>query len=156
MANYNRVLLMGNLTRDPELRYIPSGSAVVNLRLAVNRTYKNQSGESKEEVTFVNVVVWAKQAENCAEYLSKGRPIFVEGRLQSRQWETDDGQKRSVLEVVADRVQFLGKRSDGESERSSGESERSSGESERGRGAGEGEAQPVNGGSTGAEDDIPF
>lgn len=149
MANYNRVLLMGNLTRDPELRYIPSGSAVVNLRLAVNRTYKNQSGESKEEVTFVNVVVWAKQAENCAEYLSKGRPIFVEGRLQSRQWETDDGQKRSVLEVVADRVQFLGKRSGGESERSSGESE-------RGRGAGEDEAQPLNSGDTRTEDDIPF
>ncbi|MCK5242440.1 single-stranded DNA-binding protein [bacterium] len=107
MANYNRTLLMGNLTRDPELRYIPNGSAVANLRLAVNRTYKNQSGEVKEEVTYVNIVVWGKQAENCAEYLSKGRPIFVEGRLQSRQWETDDGQKRSVLEVVADRVQFL-------------------------------------------------
>ena len=163
MANYNRVLLMGNLTRDPELRYIPSGSAVVNLRLAVNRTYKNQSGESKEEVTFVNVVVWGKQAENCSEYLAKGRPIFVEGRLQSRQWETDDGQKRSVLEVVADRVQFLGKRSDGDSgrssgdsERSSGDSERSSGDSERGRGTGEGGAQPVSSGDAGNEDDIPF
>jgi len=104
---------MGNLTRDPELRYIPSGSAVANLRLAINRTYKSQTGEMKEEVTFVNVVVWGKQAENCSEYLSKGSPVFVEGRLQSRQWETDDGQKRSVLEVVADRVQFLGKKQAG-------------------------------------------
>jgi single-strand DNA-binding protein len=113
MANYNRALLMGNLTRDPELRYIPNGSAVTNLRLAVNRTYKNQSGEIKEEVTYVNIVVWGKQAENCAEYLSKGSPIFVEGRLQSRQWETEDGQKRSVLEVVADRVQFLERKKSG-------------------------------------------
>ncbi len=101
---------MGNLTRDPELRYLPNGSAVANLRMAINRTYKSQTGEMKEEVTFVGVVVWGKQAENCAEYISKGTPIFVEGRLQSRQWETEDGQKRSVLEVVADRVQFLGKK----------------------------------------------
>jgi single-strand DNA-binding protein len=113
MANYNRALLMGNLTRDPELRYIPSGAAVVTLRLAINRNYKSQSGEQKEEVTYVNVVVWGKQAENCAEYLSKGRPVFVEGRLQSRQWETEDGQKRSILEVVADRVQFLGSKRTG-------------------------------------------
>ncbi len=110
MPNFNRALLMGNLTRDPELRYLPNGSAVANLRLAINRTYKSQTGEMKEEVTFVGVVVWGKQAENCAEYLSKGTPVFVEGRLQSRQWETEDGQKRSVLEVVADRVQFLGKK----------------------------------------------
>lgn len=110
MANFNRVILMGNLTRDPELRYIPNGQAVVNLRLAINRTYKTQAGEQKEEVTFVGIVVWAKQAEACAEYLSKGSPVFVEGRLQSRQWETEDGQKRSVLEVVADRVQFLGRK----------------------------------------------
>lgn len=113
MANYNRSLLMGNLTRDPELRYIPSGSAVVTLRMAINRNYKSQSGEQKEEVTYVNVVVWGKQAENCAEYLSKGSSVFVEGRLQSRQWETDDGQKRSILEVVADRVQFLDRKRSG-------------------------------------------
>lgn len=110
MANFNRVILMGNLTRDPELRYIPNGSAVANLRMAINRTYKSQSGEQKEEVTYVGVVVWGKQAEACAEYLSKGSPVFVEGRLQSRQWETEDGQKRSVLEAVADRVQFLGRK----------------------------------------------
>ncbi len=110
MANYNRTILLGNLTRDPELRYIPNGSAVANLRLAINRTYKNQAGEQKEEVTYVGIVVWGKQAENCAEFLAKGSPVFIEGRLQSRQWETEDGQKRSVLEVVADRVQFLGRK----------------------------------------------
>lgn len=110
MPNFNRALLMGNLTRDPELRYLPNGSAVANLRLAINRVYKSQTGEQKEEVTFVGVVVWGKTAENCAEFLAKGSPVFVEGRLQSRQWETEDGQKRSVLEVVAERVQFLGRK----------------------------------------------
>jgi single-strand DNA-binding protein len=110
MASFNRALLMGNLTRDPELRYLPNGSAVANMSMAMNRTYKSQTGEMKEEVTYVRVVVWGKQAEACAEYLSKGSPVFVEGRLQSRQWETEDKQKRSVLEVVADRVQFLGRK----------------------------------------------
>jgi len=137
MANYNRALLMGNLTRDPELRYIPNGQAVVNLRLAINRTYKTQAGEQKDEVTYVGVVVWGKQAENCAEYLSKGSPVFIEGRLQSRQWETEDGQKRSVLEVVADRVQFLGRKKD--KEESAAPSD---------------EAVPPSGPAS--EDDIPF
>ncbi|NTV53106.1 MAG: single-stranded DNA-binding protein [Candidatus Firestonebacteria bacterium] len=114
MASFNRALLMGNLTRDPELRYLPNGSAVVNMSMAMNRTYKSQTGEMKEEVTYVRVVVWGKQAEASAEYLSKGSPVFVEGRLQSRQWETEDGQKRSVLEVVADRVQFLGRKRGGD------------------------------------------
>lgn len=109
MANFNRVFLMGNLTRDPELRYTPSGTAVTNLRLAVNRRYKTQSGEIKEETAFITVVAWGKQAETCTQFLSKGRPIFVEGRLQMRSWETQDGQKRNVLEVRASRVQFLGK-----------------------------------------------
>lgn len=132
MANYNRVILMGNLTRDPELRYIPNGSAVANLRMAINRVYKSQSGEQKEDVTFVGVVVWGKQAEACSEYLSKGSPVFVEGRLQSRQWETEDGQKRSVLEVVADRVQFLGRKKE------------------------EGGAEEAGPSSGAAEEDIPF
>lgn len=107
MANFNRVFLMGNLTRDPELRYLTSGTAVANLRMAINRKYRTQNGEMKEEVCFVTVVVWAKQAENCSQYLSKGRPVFIEGSLQTRSWETEDGQKRSVMEVRADRVQFL-------------------------------------------------
>ena len=110
MASLNRVLLMGNLTRDPELRYIPSGTAVANLGLATNRTYTTQDGERKEEVCYIDIVVWGKTAENCANYLSKGRPVFIEGRLQLDTWETEDGQKRSKLKVVADRVQFLGGR----------------------------------------------
>jgi single-strand DNA-binding protein len=114
MASFNRALLMGNLTRDPELRYLPNGSAVANMSMAMNRTYKSQTGEMKDEVTYVRVVVWGKQAEACAEYLSKGSPVFVEGRLQSRLWETEDKQKRSVLEVVAERVQFLGRKRGGE------------------------------------------
>ena len=105
----NRVFLMGNLTRDPELRYTPAGQAVTNFSIAINRNYTTQSGEKKEDTCFVRVAVWGKQAENCAQYLSKGKPVFVEGRLQSRSWETEDGQKRSALDVVASSVQFLGK-----------------------------------------------
>lgn len=108
MANYNRVLLMGNLTRDPELRYIPSGTAVAEFGLAVNRKFKGQSGELQEETTFVDIVVWGRQGENVNQYLSKGRAVFVEGRLQYDAWESQDGQKRSRLRVVADNVQFLG------------------------------------------------
>ncbi len=109
MANMNRVFLMGNLTRDPELRYTPSGTAVANLRMAVNRRYKTQTGEIKEETAFITVVTWGKQAETCNQFLSKGRPVFIEGRLQMRSWEGPDGKKRNVLEVRASRVQFLGK-----------------------------------------------
>ena len=109
MASYNRVLFIGNLTKDPELRYTPSGAAVCNLRLAVNSSFKDQAGQRKEETCFVTIVVWNKQAEACNQYLKKGRPIFVEGRLIYRSWE-QDGKTRSTLEVRADRVQFLGAR----------------------------------------------
>ena len=108
MANLNRVLLIGNLTKDPELRYTPQGIAVVNLRLAVNRRFRNKNQEFKEETCFITVVVWDKQAENCNQYLHKGSPVFIEGRLQSRSWEDSSGQKRNVIEVRAERVQFLG------------------------------------------------
>lgn len=108
MANLNKVFLIGNLTRDPELRYTPGGTPVANLGLAVNRRFKDSSGELKEEVCFLTVTVWDKQAEACCQYLHKGRPIFVEGVLQSRTWETNDGQKRSAIDVRAERVQFLG------------------------------------------------
>jgi single-strand DNA-binding protein len=108
MANFNRVFLIGNLTKDPELRYTPQGTAVVNLRLAVNRRYRNKNQELKEETCFITAVVWNKQAETCNQYLHKGSPCFVEGRLQSRSWEDAQGQKRSVIEVRAERVQFLG------------------------------------------------
>jgi len=107
MASLNKVFLMGNLTRDPELRYIPSGSAVASFTVAMNRIYKLQTGEKKEEVSFVKVVVWGRMAEVVGEYLKKGSPVFVEGRLQSRSWDGPDGQKRSTLEVIALNVQFL-------------------------------------------------
>jgi len=103
----NKVLLSGRLTRDPELRYTPSGVAVMTFSLALNRRYKDQSGEWKDEVSFVNVVAWQRQAELASEYLKKGSAVYVEGRLQSRSWETGEGQKRSVLEVRAERLQFL-------------------------------------------------
>ena len=109
MANLNKVFLIGNLTRDPELRYIPSGTAVSTFTVASNRAYTSAAGEKKEEACFVRVVTWARQAELAAEYLSKGSPVFVEGRLQSRNWETPDGQKRSTIEVVAQNIQFLGR-----------------------------------------------
>ncbi len=112
MASLNRVILIGNLTRDPELKFTPSGSPVANFGLAVNRTYTNKQGEKVENVDFFNIVVWAKLAELCAEYIRKGSPVGLEGRLQSRSWETDDGQKRSVVEVVAENVQFLGRPSE--------------------------------------------
>jgi len=107
MANFNKVFLIGNLTKDPELRYTPQGTAVVNLRLAVNRRYRDRNQEMKEDVCFVTVVVWDRQAESSNQYLHKGSPVFIEGRLQSRSWEDNAGQKRNVLEVRAERVQFL-------------------------------------------------
>lgn len=109
MANFNKVFLMGNLTRDPEVRYTPKGTAVAQLGLAVNRTYTLENGEKKEEVTFVDVDVWGRQAETAGQYLAKGRPVFIEGRLQLDTWDDKtSGQKRSKLKVVAERVQFLG------------------------------------------------
>ena len=109
MANLNKVFLIGNLTRDPELRYTPQGTAVAKLGLAVNRRWKDKAGEQKEEVCFITVVSWDKQAEVCNQYLRKGSPLFVEGRLQFHSWEDKaTGQKRSVIEVRAERVQFLG------------------------------------------------
>lgn len=107
MISLNRVLLIGNLTKDPELRYTPSGTPVANLRLAVNSTFKDQTGARKEETCFVTIVVWSRQAEICNQYLKKGRSVFVEGRLIYRSWEAD-GKTRSTMEVRADRVQFLG------------------------------------------------
>lgn len=113
MANLNKVFLIGNLTRDPELRYVPSGTAVTTFGMAINRTYTNPAGEKREEVCFVRIVVWGRQAETCNQFLSKGSLIFVEGRLQYRSWESA-GEKRNTLEVRADRVQFLGRPKPGE------------------------------------------
>ncbi|OGW77518.1 MAG: hypothetical protein A3J52_03370 [Omnitrophica bacterium RIFCSPHIGHO2_02_FULL_49_9] len=106
-ASLNHVVLIGNLTRDPELRYLPSGQPVTTFTVAVNRTYLAATGEKKEETSFIRIVVWAKRAEVCHEYLRKGSPVCVEGRLQSRSWDAPDGTKRSTIEVVAQNVQFL-------------------------------------------------
>jgi single-strand DNA-binding protein len=109
--SFNQVVLMGNLTRDPDLRQIPSGQSVCSFSLALNRSYKGQDGEWKEATDFVDVVAWGPLGERVAQYVTKGRPVLVSGRLQSRQWE-QDGQKRSKLEVVAQDVTFLGGRND--------------------------------------------
>ena len=109
MASYNKVMLIGNLTRDPEVRYTPKGSAVCDIGLAVNRVYTSDSGEKVEEVTFVDVVLWSKMAELAGKYLHKGRPVFIEGRLQMDSWEDKQtGQKRTRMRVVGEQMQFLG------------------------------------------------
>ena len=109
MASCNKVFLIGNLTRDPEVRYTATGTPVANLGLATSRKYKSKEGELKEETCFVTLVAWGRQAELAAEYLKKGSPIFVEGRLVYRNWETANKEKRSTLEVTIERLQFLGK-----------------------------------------------
>lgn len=104
----NKVLLIGNLTRDPELRYTPSGSAVCTFGLATNRSWTTEQGEKKEDVEFVNIVAWNRLAEICAEFLTRGKQVYVEGRLSTREWEGQDGQKRRSTEVIANEVIFLG------------------------------------------------
>lgn len=106
MASLNKVFLIGNLTRDPEVRYTPKGTAVADLGLAVSRTYRTESGETKEDVCFLTVVTWGRQAETAGEYLKKGSPVFIEGRLQYETWEKN-GEKRNTIKVQAERVQFL-------------------------------------------------
>jgi len=138
VASLNRVFLIGNLTRDPELKYTQSGLAVCDFGLAVNRRYRTSQGEDREETLFVEITVFARQAETSSEYLSKGRPVFIEGRLKLDQWTNSEGQKRSKLTVVAERVQFLGGRP-GSSDASGDVPPKSD--------------QP---GDDGADDDIPF
>lgn len=114
MASFNKVILLGNLTRDPEVRYTPKGSAVCDLGLAVNRNYTLENGEKREEVTFVDVVLWARLAEIAGEYLKKGRPVFIEGRLQMDSWDDKQtGQKRTKIRVVGETMQLLGSRPSG-------------------------------------------
>jgi single-strand DNA-binding protein len=109
MASFNKVILVGNLTRDPELRYTPKGTAIAKIGLAVNRVWTGEDGQKKEEVTFVDVDVFGRTAENVGQYMRKGRPILIEGRLRLDQWDDKQtGQKRSRLGVVAETVQFLG------------------------------------------------
>jgi single-strand DNA-binding protein len=152
-ASLNKVLLMGNLTRDPEVKYTPKGTAVCDLGIAINDSYKAQDGTIKETVTYVDVEVWGRTAENCKQYLTKGRPVFVEGQLRLDQWETPQGEKKSRMKVRADRVQFLG----GGPGRTGGGEQRSPASSETGRTA----ARPSSTVSEDAppppsDDDIPF
>ena len=112
-TNINRVILTGNLTRDPELRSLPSGTSVCSLRVAVNTRRKDQSGEWVDKPNYFSVTVWGAQGDNCARYLSKGRPVAIDGRLEWREWEAKEGGKRESIEIVADSVQFLGGREEG-------------------------------------------
>ncbi len=129
MKGFNRIVLMGNLTRDPNLRHVPSGMAVADIGLASSESYRNKEGEQVKKTCFVDIVTWGKQAETCSQYLSKGSAVLIEGRLQYDQWETDEGQRRSKLRVRADRVQFLGrpKTGDGQEVRT-GDSDSTGGE----------------------------
>jgi single-strand DNA-binding protein len=146
MANINRVVLVGNLTKDPELRHTPSGTAVCKLRLAVNTRQKDAQGNWGDKPNYFDVTVWGNQGESCAQYLSKGRPIGVDGRLDWREWEAQDGSKRQAVEIIADSVQFLGSRGEG------------------GEGGGERQFVPAAatsgnedfGGTGSGDDDIPF
>lgn len=109
MANLNKVMLIGNLVADPELRYTPKGTAVTDLRLAVNRVRSNEQGQRQEETTYLDVTLWARQAEIACQYLNKGRAVFIEGRLQTETWEDkNSGQKRSKLKIVGENMQFIG------------------------------------------------
>ena len=114
MASINRVVLVGNLTRDPELRHTQSGMAVCSLRLAVNTRRKDETGQWVDKPNYFDITVWGNQGERCAQYLSKGRPVAIDGRLEWREWETPEGNKRQAVDVVADTVQFLGSRGDGD------------------------------------------
>jgi single-strand DNA-binding protein len=113
MASFNRVILLGNLTRDPELRYIPSGTAVTEIGLAVNDRRKAANGEWVDETTFVDVTLWGRTAEIATEYLSKGSPVLIEGRLKLDSWQDKDGQKRSKLRVIGERMQMVGAKGQG-------------------------------------------
>src|SRR5918998_4859670 len=149
MASINRVILVGNLTRDPELRHTPSGMAVCSLRLAVNTRRKDQaSGQWVEKPNYFDVTVWGQQGENCAQYLSKGRPVGVDGRLEWREWDAQDGTKRQAVEIIADSVQFLGSREGGEN------GGRFTPQADVPADTGDFQSAPVGGG--GSDDDIPF
>ena len=141
MASYNKVMIIGNLTRDPEIKYTPKGTAIADIGLAVNRNYTTDSGEKREEVTFIDVTLWGRVAEIVGEYCKKGRPLFVEGRLQLDTWDDKaTGQKRSKLKVVGENIQLLGSR-EGGSGGGGGGGEHGEGQSER-RSEGRSEARP--------------
>jgi len=139
MPNLNKVQLMGNITRDPEVRYTPKGTAVTDISLAINRSFNSDDGERREETTFVDITFWGRQAEVIGEYMKKGRPLYVEGRLQLDSWEDKtSGQQRSRLKVVGENFQFLGGREDGGGGGGGGGQSRSSGQASYSGGGGGG------------------
>src|SRR4051794_111544 len=156
MANINRVVLVGTLTRDPELKSLPSGSSVCDLRIAVNHRRKNQqTGEWIEEPNYFRVSVFGAQAENCARFLSKGRAVAIDGRLRWRQWDAQDGTKREAVEIVAETVQFIGSREDGPGAGSGGGGGHTNRPAPAAAPVGPAEPAPWGGGGD-VDDDIPF
>ncbi|HEY5791649.1 MAG TPA: single-stranded DNA-binding protein [Chthoniobacterales bacterium] len=158
MANLNKVQLIGNLTRDPEVKYTPKGMAVTELGMAINRYYTPDGGERREETTFIDITLWGKQAELAGQYLKKGRPVYIEGRLQMDTWEDkQSGQKRSKLRVVGENMQFLDSRRGGGESEEGGYEERRPPSASSAPGAA---SRPPNRGSSApnepADDDIPF
>ena len=149
-TNINVVVLTGNLTRDPELRSLPSGMSVCSLRIASNTRRKGQSGEWEDKANYFDVTVWGAQGENCAQYLSKGRPVAVDGRLEWREWESENGQKRQAIDIIADSVQFLGSREGGEN------GGRFTPQSDVPADTADFAQAPVATGGTTTDDDIPF
>ena len=147
-SNINRVVLTGNLTRDPELRTTPSGTSVCGLRIACNTRRKDSSGQWVDKPNYFDVTVWGAQGENCAQYLAKGRPVAVDGRLNWREWEDKEGGKRQTVDIIADSVQFLGSR----------DAPQTNGVVESDLPADTSDFQPsgVASGGGGADDDIPF
>jgi single-strand DNA-binding protein len=152
MANFNRVILAGNLTRDPELRYTPKGTAVARIGMAINRTWKSETGETKEEVTFVDIEAWGRQGEVIAQYVKKGRPLLVEGRLRLDQWEDKNThQKQSKLKVILESFSFLDSaRGDGNGPADSSRGRTTAGPAAAGPEPLEPEAAPPE------QDDVPF
>jgi single-strand DNA-binding protein len=149
-ANINRVVLVGNLTRDPEMKHLPSGTALCSLRIAVNTRRKDESGQWTDKPNYFDVSVWGAQGESCAQYLAKGRPVAIDGRLEWREWEATDGSgKRQAVEIVADNVQFLGSRGDGDGGGGGGQQFVPAGAAQSGNSA-DFPSQPT------GDDDIPF
>jgi single-strand DNA-binding protein len=150
-TNINRVVLTGNLTRDPELRTLPSGMSVCSLRVACNTRRKDgASGDWVDKPNYFDVTVWGAQGENCANYLSKGRPVAIDGRLEWREWDDQNGNKRQAIDIIADSVQFLGSREGGEN------GGRFTPQSDVPADTGDFQQAPVGAGSSAADDDIPF
>ena len=155
-TNINRVVLTGNLTRDPELRSLPSGMSVCSLRIASNTRRKGSSGEWEDKPNFFDVTVWVAQGENCARFLSKGRPVALDGRLEWREWQDQAGNNRQSVEIVADSVQFLGGRDEGQGGGGGGFTPRSDVPVNQSDFQPQPVAAPAGNGSSAADDDIPF